>query len=165
MAFEADRNVADVLSGNLSANKLDNVEVYSKAVWKEDGFIEIVPEGADGASIYGDGNKSRVESVRLKRILEAQKEVDFLKMDIEGAETEVIKDCDAELRKVKNIFIEYHSYLNHAQDLNDILSVLTNNGFRYFIKPVADRAMPFMVKTNKNSPQIDLQLNIFAYKS
>lgn len=164
LAFEADPKIAEILVENIKANKINNVEVFNKAVWKNDGTLEIVPEGADAASIYGKGKKIQVESLRLKNILKANKEIDFLKVDIEGAETEVIKDCNEELQKVKNIFIEYHSYFEFNQGLDEILSILTNNGFRYFIKPIADRSKPFIQKMNKNNPQIDLQLNIFAYK-
>jgi len=33
----------------------------------------------------------------------------MLKIDIEGAEYDVLKDCEDSLENVKNIFVEYHS--------------------------------------------------------
>ena len=89
----------------------------------------------------------------------------FLKIDIEGAEIEVIKDCAENLDKVCNIFIEYHSFIGTRQLLDEILLILVDKNFRFFIKPVNDRIQPFINRTNKNYPQCDLQLNIFAYKN
>jgi hypothetical protein len=97
-------------------------------------------------------------------MLKKESHVDFIKMDIEGAELEVIKDCDGELNKVNNIFIEYHSFIKHQQELSVILGILEKNEFRYFIKPVSNRDQPFINRVNKFYPETDLQVNIFAYR-
>jgi len=164
-AFEADPGIAQVLRNNLNRNNISGVEVISKAVWINSDGINLVLEGADAASIHGSGKKSHVESVRLKDMIDAESSIDMLKMDIEGAEIEVIRDCRNNLQKIKNIFIEYHSYLNDKQYLDEILAILKENKFRYFIKQAADRPTPFIIRTNKNMPAVDLQLNIYAYKS
>ncbi len=161
-AFEPDPKIAEVLSLNLK-NKKD-IQVINKAVWVHNKGIEISLEGADAASIYSDKNKVQVGSVRLKDLIDLEKKIDMLKIDIEGAEIEVIKDCRENINKAENVFIEYHSFLNHAQELDLILKILTENKFRYFIKQPADRNIPFINKKNKNYPDMDLQLNIFAYK-
>ena len=88
----------------------------------------------------------------------------MLKMDIEGAESAVIIDCDESLRNVRNIFIEYHSYLNSEQNLSEILRILERNNFRYFINQDSGRKQPFINHTNKSVPGMDLQLNIFGYR-
>ncbi len=161
-AFEADPEISKVLSSNLKNEK--NVQVINKAIWINDNGIEISLEGADAASIYGNKNKVKIDSVRLKDLLETEKRIDMLKIDIEGAEIDVIKDCRKSLNKVENIFIEFHSFINHRQELDIILQILSENNFRYFIKQPVDRNIPFINKTNKNYPEMDLQLNIFAYK-
>ncbi|MCH8170652.1 MAG: FkbM family methyltransferase [Bacteroidetes bacterium] len=119
---------------------------------------------ADSSSIYTNGKKIKVDSVRLKELIEKEEIIDFLKMDIEGAETAVLKDCSESLKIVKNLFVEFHSFVNQRQDLDELLSVLTKSGFRYFIKPAADRKIPFVNRINKNNPAMDLQLNIYAYR-
>jgi uncharacterized protein (DUF927 family) len=88
----------------------------------------------------------------------------MLKMDIEGAENDVILDCGNSLKKVQNIFIEYHSYMNSQQKLSELLNVLEQNNFRYFIRNDSSRNMPLINKTNKSNPTMDLQLNIFGYR-
>ena len=161
-AFEADPEIAKVLFLNLKNEK--DLQVINKAIWINDYGIEISLEGADAASIYGNKNKVRVNSVRLKDLIEAEEKINMLKIDIEGAETDVIQDCKESLRKVEKIFIEFHSFVNHRQELDVILQILTENDFRYFIKQPVDRNIPFINKINKNYPEMDLQLNIFAYK-
>jgi FkbM family methyltransferase len=161
-AFEVDPEIAKVLSSNLK--KTENVEILNKAVWINNNGIEISLEGADGASVYGNKNKMKVDSVRLKDLIDDEEIIDMLKIDIEGAEIDVIKDCAESLNKVENIFIEYHSFLNQSQELDLIFKILKENNFRYFVKQPADRNIPFINRINKNYPDMDLQLNIFAYK-
>lgn len=164
-AFEADPGIAQVLQNNMNRNGITGVEVISKAVWIDNNGIDIALEGADAASIHSAGKKTRVESVRLKDLIEPEANIDMIKMDIEGAEIDVIRDCRSSLQNVKNFFIEYHSYLNDKQYLDEILAILKENNFRYFIKQAADRVQPFINRTNKNFPEMDLQLNIYAYKN
>lgn len=164
-AYEADPQIARILSQNIQKNKLNNVEIIDKAVWTDNSGIEISHEGADGASIYSNKEKFMVNSVRLKDVLEKGSKIDFLKMDIEGAECDVIEDCKNSLLNVENLFIEYHAFIHREQDLDKILEILRQSGFRYFIRQAADRKYPFINKTSKHFPEMDLQLNIFAYRN
>jgi len=163
-AFEADPKISRYLKENLNANGLNDVEVIDKAVWVNDGGVELNIEGADGSSIYTEGKKQKVSSIRLKDLLDSESRIDMLKMDIEGAENDVILDCGNRLKIVNNIFIEYHSYTNSQQKLSELLNVLKQNNFRYFIRNDSSRNMPLINKTNKNNPAMDLQLNIFGYR-
>lgn len=163
-AFEADKNIADYLKRNLETNNaIQNVTIYQKAVWIDNNGIEMSLEGADTGSIIGTENRQKIDSIRLKDILEKENEVDMLKMDIEGAEIEVIKDCEEVLNKCKRIFIEYHDYQNSKQTLSEILAILEKNNFRYFIKNEQTRRLPFVDVHSKN--QFNLQVNIFAIKN
>ena len=163
-AFEADPKISKYLKENLNANGLNDVEVIDKAVWVNDGGVELNIEGADGSSIYVEGKKQKVGSIRLKDLLDSESRIDMLKIDIEGAENDVILDCGNSLKIVNNIFIEYHSYTNSQQKLSELLNVLEQNNFRYFIRNDSSRNMPLINKTNKSNPAMDLQLNIFGYK-
>ena len=65
--------------------------------------------------------------IRLKDILKDQESVEFLKIDIEGEETQVLEDCAKELEKVKHIFIDFHPLINkNNQSLSQILFILDN---------------------------------------
>lgn len=164
VAIEADPKIAEILLQNLKSNNISNVEIITKAVWINDDGIDISLDGSDGASIYSKENVIKIPSLRLKNLILKEERIDLLKIDIEGAEHDVLVDCQDLLNKIDNIFIEFHSFLNSAQKLSEILLILEKNNFRYFIKPVNDRAIPFINKQNKSNPNMDLQLNIFAYK-
>ncbi len=165
IAIEANPEISKSLKQNIDSNGFEGIEIQNKAVWINEEGIEFNLENADSSSIFGKGNKTKIPTLRLRDLIQNENEVDFLKIDIEGAEYEVLKDCESALNNVQNVFVEYHSFLNQEQKLNEILDILSKNKFRYFIKPVNDRTIPFINKTDKNYPQFDLQLNIFAYKS
>lgn len=164
-AFEPDPNIFNRLEQNIKTNRITEIELISAAVWINNNGIEFGIEGADGSSIYHDGKKVKVNSVRLKELLEKEEKIDLLKIDIEGAETEVLIDCDNSFQNVENLFIEYHSFTKENQRLAEILFILTKNGFRYFIKQEADRITPFINRVVRSNPKMDMQLNIFAYKT
>ncbi|SFV56590.1 methyltransferase, FkbM family domain protein [hydrothermal vent metagenome] len=161
-AFEADPQIAKILQKNLSTNGIDDVDIIDAAVWIDDNGIKFAIEGADGGSIYGDGKKIEMRSVRLKEYLESEKHIDLLKIDIEGAEVEVLNDCKDSLSNIDNIFIEYHSWSNKKQNFSSILKILEESGFRYYIEDIKKRKTPFINKDRDKS--MDLQLNIFAYR-
>ncbi len=164
-AFEADPQIAQLLEENIRQNQLQNIEIHAKAVWIHDEGILLAQEGADGGSIFGDKNQIKVPSVRLKSLLAAEtKPIDMLKMDIEGAESAVLADCREELHKVQNLFVEYHAYHQAPQKLEDLLKVLAEAGFRYYIEQVLSRKSPLLNHYYKNERLMDLQLNIFAYR-
>ncbi|HAS42751.1 MAG TPA: FkbM family methyltransferase [Microscillaceae bacterium] len=164
-AFEADEKIAAVLKTNLATNQLADVTVIAKAVWINNEGIEIATDGADGASMYGNSQKISIPSVRLKDLLAQETHIDMLKMDIEGAEVDVMLDCAKVLDKVQHLFVEYHAYQGQPQQLSKLLAVLEKNQFRYFIRDDQDRKSPLVNKRFRNNSPMDLRLNIFAYKS
>lgn len=161
-AFEPDVGIANYLKKNILQNGLHGVEVIESAVWIHNEGIEFSSEGADGGSIQGSKDLQKVTTIRLKDYLEREKSIDMLKIDIEGAEYDVLEDCQDSLGKVKNIFVEYHSWNNSRQNLSKLLMILEKNSFRYFINGLRNRKHPFV---NKGLDQnMDLQLNIFGVR-
>ena len=163
-AFEADPKVADYLRRNVATNALADVEVIAEAVWTENTTVSFASEGADGGSLVVGSQDIQVPATRLRDHLAREASVDLLKIDIEGAETAVIEDCADVLRHVRHVFIEYHAYVRQPQTLQRILEILAQNGFRYFLRPEADRRQPFVNRTHRQTPQMDLQVNVFAYR-
>ncbi len=161
-AFEADPMIGSVLQSNLSKNGINDVEIINKAVWIDDNGIDFGSEGADGGSINASNNKIKIESLRLKDFLEKEEKIDLLKIDIEGAEYEVLIDCKDDLKNVQNIFVEYHSWNSATQKLSEILSIFETNGFRYYIEDISKRKHPFV--NHNQDVNMDLQLNIFGYR-
>ena len=163
LAFEPDSSLMKILRENIIANKIEGVEPVEKAVWIDHAGVDFGSDGADGGSVFLASNMIRVPSVRLKDILLQEKEIDFLKMDIEGAEVEVLADCSVELKKVRNLFVEYHSWANRPQQLDKLLAALSMAGMRYFIQTIGETGVnPLLKKGSAN--EMDVQLNIYATK-
>jgi len=163
-AFEADPKIVKYLKNNLTRNNIiDNVEIINNAVWIDNKGLEFSSEGADGGSIYGNIHKIKVSSIRLKEYLEQEEKIDMLKIDIEGAEFEVLKDCQDSLNNVENLFVEYHSWNSSEQKLSEILKIFEKNGFRYYMEGLIKRKHPFI--NHGREANMDLQLNIFGVKS
>jgi FkbM family methyltransferase len=163
IAFEADPTIASVLKKNLRTFGLDSLQVVNKAVWSHEDEIDFASEGADGGSSFTSGPKTTIAATRLLNWLEQESQVDLLKMDIEGAEVTVLKDCQDSLHRVRHLFVEYHSFLDRPQELEALLDILSRAGFRYFLRAEQDRKSPLLNHYYKHSQVMDLQVNIFAY--
>lgn len=164
-AYEASPEIASMLKANLLSNNLhDKVEVVEKAVWSDNQGIAFGNMGDDSSSIFQQENKVMIPSIRLKDVLDNHESIDFLKIDIEGAETEVLNDCGDSLYKVQNMFVEFHSYIGQPQTLSDVIKVLEMNEFRYHIDTFQHRKKPFYNRRYQNNDVMDLQLNISAYR-
>jgi FkbM family methyltransferase len=166
IAFEADKNIFNFLEKNVRSFGLKNVELINKAVWNANEDLIFMEEGGAGGRIENGNNNSdlkmtRVQGIKLNQFL--REKVDFLKIDIEGAEFEVLEDCKEELKNVENLFIEYHSFESKTQKLHTILEIIQNAGFRYYIKEAYNCKHPFF-KRDLNFG-MDLQLNIFCYRT
>lgn len=166
MAFEPDPKIFAVLKENIEAFNFRDINLVQKGLTNSEGEFLFFMQGADGGRITNksDGNKNttHIKTTRLKNFL--TEPVDLLKIDIEGKETEVLLDCVDVLDNVKNIFVEYHSFINQKQKLGTLLDLLIKSGFRVHINtPGLHSKQPFVSIPNENN--MDLQVNIYAYKN
>lgn len=164
IAFEPDDQIFQVLKRNVEAYNLRNVELIKKAVWDKEETLEFYTDGGMGGRIkesYCDQTPKKVKTIRLKEFL--NEEIDFLKIDIEGSEGIVLNDCKNDLAKVNNIFFEYHGFVDRPQELHDMLEILKNNGFHYYLKESFTRRRPFLDE-QLICEKFDMAINIFAYK-
>ena len=164
VAFEADPGVGGILADNLKTNDIHNVELINKAVWINSDGVDFGAGEADAGSMFSSEGRQRVPSIRLRDYLLREPRIDMVKIDIEGAEADVLTDCHDALTNVQNLFIEYHSYFGHPQALAGILALLETNGFRYYVDTNQHRTRPFITRRYKGNDIMDLQLNVFAYR-
>jgi len=164
ICFEPDAKNFDLLQKNISSHQLKNIEAREEAVWVENTTLNFIQDGNMGSKI-GDtksSNSVKVKAVRLKDFL--NKKVDFLKLDIEGAEYEVLKDISGSLENIDKMFIEYHGTFEQNNELLEILDLVLKAGFKFYIKEAASVFdQPFLPK--KHTGQYDLQLNMFCFKT
>jgi FkbM family methyltransferase len=166
-AFEPQKKIFDSLQFNLKSFGIgDKLDLHSSAIWIHNEGLKLNIIESDAATVLESRNADDsyfVPSIRLNDLLDQESEIDFLKMDIEGAEVTVLQDCEKNLGKVKNLFVEYHSYPGRAQELDNLLKMLKNQGFRVQINSPFRYRRPFIRKYLHDSPDMDLQINIFAF--
>ena len=165
VAFEPDNNNFELLKKNSELNNFKNVKLHKKAVWIKDGTISFEANESEASRINEENadNVILVECIKLASFLSNYQKIDFLKMDIEGAEDKVIHDCSDVLINIQNMFIEYHGKTTETEKLTKMLSLFEEKGFLVYIKNAADELKhPFI---DKETPyKYDVQLNIFCYK-
>lgn len=164
IGFEPDANVFAALSNNIKQFGFTDVELKQKGVWDCETTLRFFSEGADGGRVALNSDKEKIIEIKTERLKDYLNEhTEFLKIDIEGAETRVLLDCADNLKNVDRIFVEYHSFTNNKQTLHELLETLNKAGFRYNIQHIGVFSQtPFIsVQTSLN---IDNQLNIFAYR-
>ncbi len=164
--IEADPYIFEILKSNVNEFKLSDVELFNCALWDEITTVDFYSEKADAGKIILKEETKKDNTIKIKtRLLSnfiKETDIDFLKIDIEGAETRVLAECKNYLKNVKNIFIEYHSFLDKEQNLDLLISILKENNFRYQIQTQFSSAKPYT--ENKLQEGMDMQLNIFAYR-
>lgn len=162
-AFEPDEKIFETLSHNINKNNLKNVLLNNCAVWINNGVLNFFNENSDGGHLINEVKDeeriSKVNCISLSEYISNFNTIDFLKLDIEGAEYEVLVDCSKHLDKVKFIFLEFHSIGNNEKQLVELLQILINHGFSFKIETADQSFDPF---NNIKLKPFNFQLNIFA---
>ncbi len=161
--FEPDIQNYTLLKKNISSHNLTGIDARQEAVWVENTTLNFIQEGNMGSKIGIDSpnSNSNVKAVRLKDFL--TKKIDFLKLDIEGAEYLVLKDIAENLHHVTNMFVEYHGSFSQNEELLEIFQIIVKSGFQFYIKEAAENYhQPFLPAIKKLD--YDVQLNIFCFR-
>jgi FkbM family methyltransferase len=114
IAFEPDPVNYERLSKNLEMNNIHNVILLNKATWSSSGKMKFDSRGLGVSTLFVDKSKSPIirNAEEAKSVIEVPivtldeelgslgvKKVDFIKMDIEGAEIETVKGARKTLGK------------------------------------------------------------------
>ena len=165
LAFEPDHEIFKILVDNTKQiGDKSSIILKEEAVWIQDTKLEFFSEGGLAGSLVTDFAKNdniiKINAINFKNYL--NEKIDFLKIDIEGAENELIFDIKDNLHYVENLFLEYHGIKNQKQNLGDILNLLTDAGFQYYIRVAGETlSYPFCKEEHFAFNQ---QLNIFCYR-
>jgi FkbM family methyltransferase len=165
VAFEPDARNYVLLEKNIRNNNLADVSLHKAAVWIHNESIHFTSSGSEASHISNEvaAMSVSVKAFRLADLLQQHQTVAFLKIDIEGAEEVVLKDCAADLNRVENLFLEYHGKTNETQKLNTLLGIIQQAGFRTYLQNAADLlSQPYIRKTTGGL--YDVQLNIFCFR-
>lgn len=142
-AFEPDRETFKILKANIEKNKFNNVYLNEIALANKVGKVNLYIDNENPGNLTMSIIKNRlplneikVNSSKLSSFIKSKK-IDLIKMDIEGAESEVIKDLVSakKLNQVNELILEYHHLIgDDSANFSNLLFMLEKNDFKYRIK-------------------------------
>jgi FkbM family methyltransferase len=115
IAIEPDRAAFDRLSDTVARNRLREVTLINAALGEVEGTTPFYRDASDPGSITastirrpGGTTSEQAPSIRLSPLI--SEPVDFLKLDVEGAEYGVLRELVAAdaIRSVRQMVVEYH---------------------------------------------------------
>jgi FkbM family methyltransferase len=143
VAFEPNEKLATLWQRNIDNNGLTEVTLIQKALGKHEGEKKIFYFDKTAWRWYSTGSfyagawngeqreqeEGQVTTTQLKRFIHELPRVDLLKLDIEGAELEVILSLgDSALSKIREIIFEFHPR-GTGQKMKELIQFLRRNGF------------------------------------
>jgi FkbM family methyltransferase len=143
IAFEPDRATFEMLERNVRSNNLTGVTLVNKALYDSVGSVPFYVSPDQPGLLVQSTRKENLVSSQLTSVETEMlstyltEPVDFLKMDIEGAEEQVLNDLKAtgKLDLVREIVLEYHHHLTPREDkLGVFLKILEQTNFGYQLK-------------------------------
>lgn len=137
-AFEADPENSSRILGHVRTNSLPQIEVIHSAVWSEckTVFFQRAPDASSrntGAVVQSAENSTKailipIPSVTLDRFAQDHRAPDLVKIDVEGAETEVLAGAETVFRDSKPVLIcEVHN----ARASKAVSRWLAERGYRW----------------------------------
>jgi FkbM family methyltransferase len=147
LAFEADPRTFSQLEENVQANQQKNLRLVNAAVAGTPGTVSFYSAEAVPGSLVGSLDPARggtlaltVQAVKLSSFID--KPVDFLKVDIEGAESAVVKDLvdSGAIGRVNEMVIEVHPDGRAPAGRSVLVSQLESAGFRVRMTDLDDGA-------------------------
>jgi FkbM family methyltransferase len=145
--FEPDPTTSSILKQNIDQNHLQQVTVHNLMLSNVDGEHSFyVAAGLDGSlrmsgtpGRISDYREIRVKAGRLSDYIDGP--VDLLKLDVEGAEFEVMSDLKSsgKISQIRRMVIEYHHKIaGKASCMAKFLTLLEEEGFEYQISGHCD---------------------------
>lgn len=137
-AIEPEANNLKFLQTNVRVNGLNNVVIIPKGLWSTKGRLNLnLSPTTIGHSFYPlskTSNNNRFQEVEvdtLDNILKGTIRVDFIRMNIEGAEIEALKGGENVLRANNvNLAIDAHHVVNGKRTFEIISSQLKQMGYK-----------------------------------
>lgn len=134
IAVEPEPRNISFLKANTSM--FNNMYIVEKAAWNRKGTVRFhLHSSCTGHSIVDQfRNYIEVKADTLDNIVNPWSQVDFAKIDVQGAELQVLEGAEEMLRKTRNIVVETH-YFGEKALYPKISNFLKTRGFTVRVTP------------------------------
>ena len=124
-----------LLLENIQLNNLNYVTSFNQAVSNSDDSIDLfLNSDESGHSMFSKSSESiKINSTSLQNFFDENKidHCDFIKLDCEGAEYEIIRNLPVEyFQKINKFVIEYHMADTHPELLIELKKTLSEQNFK-----------------------------------
>jgi FkbM family methyltransferase len=139
LAFEADPDTYQLLSNNIDANGLRNIVLRQTCVSDHVGTLSFYKhKDSAKSSIVDRGEELSVTlpSDTLDNLIAADKKIDVLKVDVEGAELSVLRGARAifnDQRRPSIVIIEVFDIRDNMDRSEGIREVLEGYGYKFYL--------------------------------
>lgn len=135
-SFEPSKKTFNQFVTNINLNQFEKCIIPTNcAIGGKRGILKLYDVGISGMrSVYKTRNEKRFETVKVITLEDIFinnniKKCDFLKIDCEGAEYEILNNCpDSIYKRIKNIAMEFHE-ISHGQNHLTLVNLLKSKGF------------------------------------
>jgi FkbM family methyltransferase len=144
IAIEPDRAAFGRLSDTVARNRLRGVTLINAALGEVDGTTTLYRDGSDPGCLIATTIRSRsgttpvragttseqVRAIRLSPLI--NEPVDLLKLDVEGAEYDVLRELVAAdaIRRVRQMVVEYHEVDAEPSGIDQTIDALKAAGMK-----------------------------------
>ncbi len=118
---------------------MTDVTAHHCALWDDNGEIDFFSDSSKPSALsmstdrsYVTGQRTKVTARRLSDFI--SEPIDFLKIDVEGAEHRVLSDLisSGKISMIRRMLIEYHHRMGKKKScLASFLAALETSGFEY----------------------------------
>ena len=125
-----------MIERNAKLNRLENIVVHPRAVGDREGLLPVLDSQGSLMMLASDQDprlSTKVQVVRLDDDYDHSRKVDFLKIDVDGADLEVLLGAPKILSQRPYINLELHTYLfdNPVKTVSTIMGIFQDLNYSF----------------------------------
>lgn len=162
VCFEPDPAIFELLRSNTEATW--GVERHMAALGSPGVATTFYAAGSDAGRLAPpsetSGSTIDVALTSLGDVIGQLGRVDMLKLDVEGAELDVLEEARGQFSRVAYAYVEFHSIVGRPQRFGELLQILEEEGFRYRIESREPTPAPLLGRTADRG--VEFTCGVFA---
>lgn len=105
-AFEGLKDTYEILDKNIRLNNLEQVKAYNYVLGAHEGYAEVSTYTDDniGGTSFSETSESKIKMIKIDDF-DIEEKVDFIKMDVEGFEANVLRGMEQLLKRDRPILM------------------------------------------------------------